>query len=174
MAKQPLTPTEIRELISIIRDLFAHHERLRNDNALGTLIQNPKIPSVLSESIVFRLLESGELLGHPVKPTKSTSGGDLEIQNQSGPPSRVEVKATGKSAFQLLSPKDLDAHHLIWVHFDDFFENASRTEFTIHRTSNVRDKFPHGGKITLQKFLKLCGDDKLTLRINAASLRVIK
>lgn len=170
MPRDILTLIEIRELIGILRELFAHHERIRSSEFLGSLIQYPKIPPFLSESIVFHLLESGELLGEPTPARKSDTGGDLEIAANDGSVTRIEIKATGKSAFQFFGDKDLNAQMLVWVHFDDVFSNPAQMGFRIYRLLQPRSYFPVSRKIRLADFLRIGGADVAVTIVNLNSL----
>ena len=62
MPKRMLTTSEVRDLVAILRDLFSHQAQLREIQPLSSHIQFPKIPSLLSESIVFHLIDRKRLL----------------------------------------------------------------------------------------------------------------
>lgn len=158
MKKEILTPAEIIDLIDILQDLFHHHEQIRLNYKLGELIQNPKIPSFLSESIAFHLLSSGELLGSKIQTYQSKKGGDLEV-SVNNKKLKIEVKATGESAFQFFGHKDLDAYILIWVHFNKLFKKKSQTlNLSIYYIKNARAVFREPRKITLASFIDVGGD----------------
>src|SRR5438093_8516181 len=111
MPRRLLNRDEIRTLIALMRDLFDHYDHLRTTNQLAALIQFPKIPPVLSESIAVHLFTTGVMIGQiadGVSVTGSTSGGDIVI-NSGGTPVTVEVKATAGSAFQHFGDKDIKA-----------------------------------------------------------------
>src|SRR6266566_344044 len=105
---------EIKRLTEALRDVFAHVRDLKRREPLAEEIQNPKIPPALSQSLAVHLLRTYTLLGQSVKVHPSYSGGDLIGENSAGLRLRIEVKATGASAFQQLGPKDLQADVLVW------------------------------------------------------------
>lgn len=46
---------------------------------------------------------------------------DMVVELKNSKKIKIEVKATGKSAFEFFSDKDIMADYLIWLHFEDFF-----------------------------------------------------
>jgi len=173
MPKSPLSLDQIHKLVAVLRELFKHHSRVRESTELGSLIQYPKIPPALSESIAFHLFHSGALLGKPVEVCLSRSGGDLELLITDGSPVRVEVKATAQSAFQYFGPKDLKADILLWIHFGDLFQNEDEDTFQVYLLERPREHFPDPRKITLNEFLRVAGHDVCIMNFKLASLAEI-
>ncbi len=44
---------------------------------------------------------------------------DMVVELKNSKKIKIEVKATGKSAFEFFSDKDIKADYLIWLHFED-------------------------------------------------------
>ena len=158
-----------------MRGLFAHHAALRAQYPLAALIQYPKIPPRLTESIAIHLLNSGGLgnLAEGVRATLSHAGGDVLVSQPNGEHLRVEVKGTAGSAFQHLSEKDLDAHLLMWVHYDTCFMEGGTREFTVHLILTPRKHFPRAGRITLRKFLERVGHEVFLRQVDLETLQPI-
>jgi hypothetical protein len=102
---------------------------------------------------------------------RSSSGrGDLEAVTESGSPARIEVKATSASAFQQLGDKDLDAHVLLWIHFDDYFWNPDTDSVSVFFLTTPRKVFPKPRKLSLQKFIDSAGSRLLHTPVNVSEL----
>ena len=78
----------------------------------------------------------------------------------------IEVKATARGAFRLLSKKDIEADYLIWVHFNDYFENESKDEIMIFVLQEPKRFFEKSRKITLPVFKRICGEFLVTINVN--------
>jgi hypothetical protein len=171
MSKQFLTGDNIRELIGILRDLFQHHQKLRRKNMIAEKIQLPKIPSSLSESLIVDLGNRKKL--QKVLPCSnfvlSEEQGDV-VAELSGREVKIEVKATARSAFQLLSPKDINSDFLVWVHFDQYFENEEFHEIEIFVLKQPQKYFHNvtekERKMTLTAFKKRGGTDLVRILVN--------
>ena len=127
-----LSKGQVRELIRMMRNLFRYHAELRERNPLGDLIQYPKIPPFLSESLVVLLIQSG-FVSH-IKNARLGNGRESDVLAESlaGEHLTVEVKATGVSAFMMLTEKDCDANYIFWLHFDDFFVNHEKSTIEVY------------------------------------------
>src|SRR6267143_2512273 len=123
--KTLLSEDQLRVFVPLLRDLFAHVEKVRASAPLGLQVKRLQIPQGVSESIAAHVLNSGSL-GVRLQVTPSRSRGDLEAATQTGIPAKLEVKATSETAFQQFGEKDLAADVLVWLHFDDFFWNPSQ------------------------------------------------
>lgn len=147
-----LTLDEVKRLIANLRDVFAYIAVLRNRDGVAIHIQNPKIPSALSQSLAAYLLQSGNLLGERMEVWPSNSGGDLCGRMASGVELTIEVKATGESAFQELGRKDLEAGLLIWLHFASFFSDPSRRSIDVWLMPNPGKHLKGPCKLLLKTF----------------------
>jgi len=122
-----LTLHEMRDLVGLLRSVFSRIAEIRRDNRLARHIQFPKIPSILSESLVVHLLRSGDILPDLSGYSFSLGGKRADIlAERPGETKTIEVKATGKSAFQNFVAKDVDANYIIWIHFGDYFAGAGK------------------------------------------------
>lgn len=148
--RQLLSSHEIAKLIELLRDEFAHLESLRRTQPLAAYIQFPKIPSILTESIAERALTKG-LVAERLKRAIVRPGGRVAdlLVSIDGRELRVEVKATGASAFQNLGKKDIAADYLLWLDFGNYFANPQRTSITIVIWEQPRERFHRECKITL-------------------------
>ncbi len=158
MPKKVFTTQEIRRVTRLMRALCRTHLELRSADPLAKHIQFPKIPSGLSESLVIHLIRRQRIFSDLVDIVRvdlSSTRGDIDLVRDGGKSLSVEVKATGRQAFQLLYEKDLNSDHLVWVHFDDYFQNESRYDIQLTRLDNPRRVFRKPNrKITLRTFLK--------------------
>jgi hypothetical protein len=152
MSRICLTKREIRKLLQLLLATFDYLKDLKSENELAEYIQFPKIPPKLSESIVMHLIAENRLLPSNIRDVDfGGSRNDLIATTNSNDEILVEVKSTGKSAFQYLGKKDISTDLLVWVHFGDFFlGNETTIEILI-----VRDPsryFDEPVKIRLSKF----------------------
>jgi hypothetical protein len=176
MPRRLLNADEIRSLVALMRDLFDHQNNLRMTNQLAALIQFPKIPPVLSESIALHLFSTGVLIGRladGVTVSGSTSGGDIVI-NSRGTPVKVEVKATAGSAFQHFGDKDIKADILAWLHFGAVFQDRTQEVFTAYLLVKPQKYFAQAGRITLRRFLGVAGADVVSVDVNIHSLEALR
>ena len=173
MTRRLLDEGEIRELIALIRDLFAHQETNRASNPLAKLIQFPKVPSSLSESLAVHLINAGVLMGQlsdGVRAYLSPSGGDVVLSQPTGTDLRIEVKGTAESGFQHLSSKDVDAHVILWFHYGRCFRDGGSC-VDVYLLINPSRFVPAPGRITLRRLAQLAGSDLTVRRIDLRTLR---
>ncbi len=166
MPKRMLTTSEVRDLVAILRDLFSHQAQLREIQPLSSHIQFPKIPSLLSESIVFHLIDRKRLLKGEGSPRASSSRGDLELTTSDGSIKRVEIKATAESAFQYFGERDISADLLIWLHFAGMFRKSGASEIELYVCRNPKRFVPAPTKITLARYIDLTGNELQRTGIN--------
>ena len=150
---------DILKLISLLKDDFERANTRRSSEPLSKHIQYPKIPSILSESIVKDLLIKKKLLSELTTTTTSTdhSKADILIHTQHGIKT-VEVKSTGESAFQNFGEKDINADYIIWLHFNDLFKDRSAESFEVFIIDNPKRYFLKPVKITLSSVKKIVPD----------------
>jgi len=140
---------EVIELIDLLTEVFSVVSDLRNRNPIARWIQFPKIPSILSESLC--ILERGKLFPGC---SNAISGGrtcDVMVLFPNAARKTAEIKATGQSAFEELSEKDISADFLVWVYFGRFFEDQNE-EIKAYVMENPGRIFHNRVKITLEKF----------------------
>src|SRR6267378_3181248 len=104
-----LTRAEILHLIQALRELFAYQKNLAVVHPAARWIRAPRVPEQLSEGIAADLLNSGFFGGRKFDIRPSTSGGDLELATESGPPAPLEVKGTSETAWVQIGKKDVAA-----------------------------------------------------------------
>ena len=173
MPRTPLGPEQIRTLIGLLQDLFAHQEAVRRAHPLAALIQFPKVPPALTESLALHLINSGSLLGHAVPGVRaelSTSGGDIAVHQPQGPPLRVEVKGTAGSAFQHFGSKDIEADVLVWIHFGSCFRDQEERIISAYILLEPKRFFPRQGRVTLSRFLEVAGSYLFSRQFDVGSL----
>jgi hypothetical protein len=124
--RRVLSKDELLDLSDLLRLASSQIAQLRRDNPLAQHIQFPKIPSILSESLVVHLLESGDILPDLAgfRFTFGSKRADV-IAEKNGDARTIEVKATGKSAFQNFVAKDAQANYIIWIHFGGYFTGSA-------------------------------------------------
>lgn len=116
VGRKPLTVPEILELEAALMEVFGTIRELRERSTAARYIKFPPLPSVLSESIAIAITPT--LFGADWKGRYGGSAADMIIENLATRNLlRVEVKATGRHAFQELKEKDLRADVLIWFRF---------------------------------------------------------
>jgi len=141
---------------------------------MGILVQLPKIPSILSESIVASEVQHGRgpMWKGPVQVMPGGAKADLIVKWKSKE-FRVEVKGTGRQGFQNLVAKDVAADVLVWVDFGNFFEDEFDSPVVAYWVSKPSSIFPDSMKISLQNFRKRCGTAlrARNIRISSSSQR---
>jgi hypothetical protein len=167
-----LTKDEIKELASLLSEVFEHLTTLRSDNHLAKKIQFPKIPAVLSESIVIHLLRENRIVPN-INAQEISFGGreaDIIARTSSGDILKIEVKATGSSAFEYFGEKDVTSDFLVWIHFGDFFVSTNQRLIDIFIIRNPSHYFNKPMKITLRRFMESIGTNVQQLRLNLDEL----
>ena len=147
MSQDILQQHEIQDSVAALREGFTAIRQIRNSRSQGRLVQFPKIPSILSESVVAQeiLAGRGVRLKGPVLVRRGGTKADLVVKSK-GKELRVEVKGTGKQGFGALGPKDVNADVLVWIAYGAFFEGDSDTPITAHWLHTPR-RVVRGGKI---------------------------
>ena len=149
MAKTCLRWSEIIELTDLLAQVFSLISDLHNENPLAKCIQFPKIPPILSESLC--VLEREKLFPGCSNADFGGRTCDIIVRFPDGTKKTAEVKATGQSAFQELSQKDIAADFLVWVHFGRFFEDQNE-EIRAYVMENPIRGFMQGKPISLKEF----------------------
>jgi len=167
MSKELLNATKIGELIKTLRELFKYHQDLQDRREVAISIQRPKIPPLLSRSLVVDLgnrggMRSLECSDFDLLPGKKNNVVAISSNRQV----KIIVKATGKSAFQNLGNKDIDADFLVWVHFNRYFEDDWLHEIEILTLREPKRIFPQSRKITLAAFKKEGGESIVSINVN--------
>lgn len=155
MARETLPPTDIKKLIYLMRNTFAHLRQLKRRKNLAKHIQYPKIPPILGESLVMHMIKVGKIL-QDLDITKVELGGkiaDIIITTKSNKKLKIEVKSTGQQEFTQLYEKDIAADYLVWV---DFFVVFSSKYSTIYvKVVKKPSAYLKPIKIVLTKFEEL-------------------
>jgi hypothetical protein len=107
---------EILELEAALMEVFRTIRDLRVRSAAARHIKFPPLPSIFSESIA--IASTPTLFGPGWRGRYGGRLADLIVENATaGSMLKVEVKATGRHAFQELKDKDLRADVLVWLRF---------------------------------------------------------
>jgi hypothetical protein len=123
LAPRPLSTVEIFELEKLLCSVFSYLDKLKSQNPLAEEIQFPNIPPVLRESLIIQLHQ--ELFEGSESADFGKPDCDIRLTFQDGISRRVQVKATGESAFEFFGRHDLDADYLVWIHFGRYFHGTS-------------------------------------------------
>jgi hypothetical protein len=167
-----LAKDEIRELANLLSEVFEHLTALRSENPLAEKIQFPKIPAILSESIIIHLLRENRIVPN-INAQEISFGGrkaDIIAKTSSEDTLKIEVKATGSSAFEYFGEKDVASDFLVWVHFGDFFVSTNQRFIDIFIVRNPSQYFSRPIKITLRKFRESIGTNIQRLHLNIDEL----
>lgn len=98
-------------------EVIAVIERVKAASVGGALIQYPKIPPSVSESLAARILLHERIFETA---TCVTRGGRADIVVVDGNGTRlVEVKGSGSAEFQTFGPKDYACDLLVWLRFGE-------------------------------------------------------
>lgn len=173
MARNFLSKDEIKELIKLLKVVFGFLKDLKQKNILAEKIQYPKIPSMLSESIISHLIKENKILKELKEVTKEVVFGgrtaDLIVKIRPNSEFKIEVKSTGKSAFEYFGEKDIKANYLIWMHFDDFFIEETIEPIFVYVISNPAQYFKAPTKIVLSKLKDLVKESMEIFKLDIAS-----
>jgi hypothetical protein len=90
---------------------------------------------------------------------------DISIKTNSGQQIKIEVKATGKSAFEYFGEKDISADYLVWVSFGDFFLNTTKNPVDVLVVKTPSNYFKKPIKITLSKLKESIGNNLETFNL---------
>jgi hypothetical protein len=173
--KRLLSSDEMTRLVALMKQTFEQLGQLRAKDPLAEWIQYPKVPSVLSESLVVHLINRGELIAS-CPGTHARLGGqtaDVLCRQADAAESRIEVKASAREAFSEFVKKDTLADYLVWVHFgESFLQGFSfRAEILFVKTPA---QFFTPGKMTLPRFKAMTGSQLQTVEVDIASLQRIR
>lgn len=119
----------------------------------------PRLNPAIAESLVRTLINQNRVKLGLEKVRFSQSGGDLVAYDTfANCDKTIEVKSTGKQAFQYLTDKDLNADYIIWVHFGDYFFDGEKDEVEIYiikkPTDSLVSKLPKSRKVSLTSLIK--------------------
>ena len=116
MTKKELSVQEVAELLGLFSEVFVYISKLKRKKKLAENIQYPKLPSILTESIILHLLRQ-----HIILPDLSNFqfkfGGNIAdiIGSNKEKDIKIEVKGTVNS-FKYFGPKDINADYLICIY----------------------------------------------------------
>lgn len=159
MPRQPLSITDIKELDSLLREVFDYIIDLRKKNRLAYNIQYPKIPSILTESLAIHLLNRMGIISKLNGYTFKFGGRVADILAIKGNNKiKIEIKATAKSAFEYFGEKDISADFIIWIHFGNFFVNKEETQIKVFIVQTPRNYFHSPIKITLSRLKQIVNE----------------
>jgi hypothetical protein len=122
--REPLTVKEILELEGALIEVFRTIRELRLRTPAARYIKFPPLPSLWSKSIALVAIPT--LFGPEWRGRYGGRIADVIAENAAaGSTMKVEVKATGRHAFQELKEKDLRADFLVWLRFGRRLELGS-------------------------------------------------
>ncbi len=155
-----LTTNEIKEMVSLIRQDFQYKISLRKENILAEKIKFTPLPSSLTESLAIHLLRKLSILPE-LKNFDIDFGGRISdiIAKDNKIQKKIEVKATGESAFQYFGEKDITADYIIWIHFDDFFMRSDKQNVKIYIIKDPNKHFSKPTKITIDQLKQIIKND---------------
>jgi hypothetical protein len=170
--KRLLSPDEMLKLVNLMKEAFDQIARLRTTDPLAEWIQYPKVPSVLSESLIVHLINRGELIAGGPGDHARLGGkkADVLYRCEDLRESKVEVKASAREAFSEFVKKDTLADYLVWVHFGESFLQG--LPFTAEILFvEAPSQFFNPGKMTLPRFKALAGAQLQTITVDTECLR---
>jgi hypothetical protein len=143
MSKPPLSILEIKKVSILLRKVLRYIRKLKKNNPIAEVLENPKVPSRLSESLILNLLNQKLILRRELHGFAFNLGGGADISAKKDRKTlRLEVKGTGPRRFQKFGKKDIEAHYLIWVDFYDFFLSSKNPPVTLYIVKNPKRFFP--------------------------------
>ena len=156
MPRAFLNDAEINEALVALRESFRAIQRIRRDFPGGRHVQLPRIPSILSESMIAREIRQGKTPLWQEPATSLPGGRSCDILAKVGQNDyKVQVKATGSQGFQYLGPKDIVSDVLVWLHFGAFFEKDEQVPVECYWLLRPSHLFGRDVKISLPKFREL-------------------
>ena len=171
MVRNCLSKKKIIELSKLLVQVFDYLKEMKKTNRLAEKIQFPKIPPILSESLVIHLIREKRLLKLTNIQSIEFGGKECDILVKTNSRNiKIEVKATGRSAFEYFGEKDITADFLIWVHFGDFFLNESTKNVYLFIIKNPAQYFNSPVKITLSQLKQKIGENLKAITVNIDNL----
>lgn len=152
--KEFLTFEQVLIIIKNLRVIFKFMEAKKIEEPLLKHVQYPKVPSKMSESLVYQLLVQKELLPEIEFKYAKKGKGDISLVSAKGVITNIEIKATGVQGFSRITNHDIKADFIIWAHFGNFLSSEVDTiDFYIINNKSTRLIKP--GHIVLDKFLAI-------------------
>ncbi len=161
-----LSKNDLNGLIQALRTAFRSISSLRTSDNLASLVQNPKIPPALSESLAFHLIQD-EVILPDLNSLRAgaRSESDIVAKDSHGRSIAIEVKGTGTSAWVFMGPKDYKANYLVWLLFGDFFADPEQSTIRIC-VADPAFIHPMRDRITIGALIQLAGERLLWTDIN--------
>ncbi len=160
MSRTPLILPEIQVLSQILAGLFKQIDTIKQGNPIAKHIQNPKIPSRLTESFALHLLEKNLIIPKLAGCVFRFGGSEADILaiNKTHR-KKIEVKSTGHSEFQYFGPNDIASDYLIWINFGESFLRNNFSKINVIVIKDIKRYFNKPTKITLKKFKEIVGNE---------------
>jgi hypothetical protein len=124
-----LTAITLREFFEAWTSVVGLIERLKAGSAGGRLIQFPKIPPAVSESLACRSLIIRDVFPDAVSMVRGGAA-DISVLIPSGL-RRIEVKGSGISEFQTFGRKDYACDLLVWLRFGQVFSLTAASQIQV-------------------------------------------
>jgi hypothetical protein len=119
----PLSISGIVALDQALLKIFEFTRTLRQECPAAGYIKYPSIPAVLTESLA--LLNTERFFGLGWKGRFGGNLADIIIEKPACSPRKIEIKATGRHAFQEFKTNDLSADAVVWFQFGARFETGT-------------------------------------------------
>src|SRR2546422_4415211 len=170
MTKKPLSPTEIQQLIILLRGVFAYISDLKAKHPLAAQIQYPKLPPGLTESLAIHLLRKGEIEG--LSQYEYQFGGNVAdiIGRDAQTRLRIEVKGTTKG-FEYFGEKDIHSDYLLWFDFADLLrKNNGDGHLRLYVVAQPASHFDKPVKIVISRLKEVASNGVIALDYRLSSL----
>ena len=145
-----LSKAGINEAAEAFIQVNSYLERLKEKKPAARCIKNPRLPEIISESIVYHLIsdgkcplikiQTGDTIDHSIQASRYQSANgwtgpkrnntDLVIKRKNGTETLVEVKAT-QVGYTEFKDKDVDADFIVWVQFNDTFRSGTNKQIEV-------------------------------------------
>ena len=170
MTKKLLSPTEIQQLISLLKGVFAYISDLKVKNPLAANIQYPKLPPVLTESLAIHLLRKGEIKGLG-RYEFQFGGNEADIIGRYAQTRlRIEVKGTTKG-FEYFGEKDIHSDYLLWFDFADLLrKNNGDGHLRLYVVAQPGSHFDKPVKIVISRLKQIARNGVISLDYQLSSL----
>ena len=158
-----LKKQEIKELLAILTQYFSYFKNVREENPLAELVQYPKLPGLLSESLAYYLLKEKKILEKigDIKEILHQKEADLYTMT-SEKNIKIEIKGTASEGYQRFTEKDTLSDYLIWIYFGEYFKDNLKRIIEVLILPQPQKYFTKGRDIGVKKFKEEASKDLLS------------
>ncbi|MHB8585220.1 MAG: hypothetical protein ACYDDF_05215 [Thermoplasmatota archaeon] len=167
MGQPLLSDVEIAECVAALLSSVEAIQHIQSTMKGGKHVQLPKLPSILSESLVSREIQQGRspFWNGPLRVARGGRDADLAVTTTDRR-HLIEVKATGRQGFQYFYKKDINADFIVWVAFGDGLETGLLEPVPAYWLQTPSRFWVEPLKISLPAFLKAGGPEIRTTTIS--------